>query len=85
MTVPSEYPEHEKLAKVSDESNAIGDFIMWLESKGTHLMQWNDSAEDWLPDQDSIVSMLAAYYDIDLKKIEQEKREMLNTMREMNE
>lgn len=34
----SEYPEHEKMAKVTESSFEIGEFIEWMASKGRHFM-----------------------------------------------
>ena len=45
----SEYPEHDKLSKVSDESQAQGDLLDWLASQGTQLMQfekWDEEGMD---------------------------------------
>lgn len=40
------YPEHEKLSKISTESQAIGDFLDWLgNEKGISLMQWSEHSE----------------------------------------
>lgn len=36
----NEYPEHEKLHKIKDESWAIGEFLEWLPTIGIHLAQW---------------------------------------------
>jgi hypothetical protein len=81
----SEYPEHEKMHKVSEMSQKIGDFLVWLEStKRTYLMRWNDEVNDWRPERDSIEQILATYYEIDLDAIEREKQVMMKKMRELN-
>jgi hypothetical protein len=36
----SDYPEHDKLTKVSDESQSIGAFLEWLSTQGINLMEW---------------------------------------------
>lgn len=43
----SEYPEHDKLLRVSSESQAIGDFLEWLgQAKGVSLMTWVEQDEE---------------------------------------
>lgn len=64
-----QYPEHEKLRKVSGESQNIGAFLDWLTSES----EWqSESAE--LP---RITEILAAYFEIDEGKLEEEKRAMI--------
>lgn len=66
----SEYPEHDRLRAVHGESQAQGEFLEWLTSeKGIYLGQ-------------GIAEILAEYHGIDLKKIDTEKREMLQKIRE---
>jgi len=39
-----DYPEHAKLAKVSDKSQAIGEFLEWLTTEqGYTLAKWSDT------------------------------------------
>lgn len=43
----SEYPEHDKLAAIATESQAVGEFIDWLGTeKGVQLMTWVEQDED---------------------------------------
>lgn len=79
----NKYPEHEKLQKVKDESQAQGEFLEWLREQGVWLCRMD---EDGLlyPTYTRIEDFLAEYHGIDLKVIEQEKREMLEEFREMN-
>lgn len=84
------YPEHQKLQAIKDKSQAIGEFLDWLFSeKDLRLAQWmkvpgedEDSEEDELvqfwPNREEL---LAGYFEIDLKKLEQEKRAMLEEFR----
>jgi hypothetical protein len=42
------YPEHEKLQKVHEQSQAIGDFLEWLQSiKRVHLHVWLDEQTEY--------------------------------------
>lgn len=73
-----EYPEHEKLAAVKDAAQAIGEF---LEFGGYTLCRWEPDMGDYpVPVGLPITRVLADYFDIDLSKIEQEKRAMLNEL-----
>lgn len=75
----SEYPEHEKLKAVKDDSHKIGEFLEWLRSQGWVLAQW---------DNDELTSigyttgaLLAEYFKIDPRKLEEEKQMMIERLR----
>lgn len=77
------YPEHEKLKLISDQSDTIGEF---LESAGYVLAQYQD-VEGYrdpmlLPVSTTTQQILANYFEIDLKKIQQEKQHMLAQIRQ---
>lgn len=98
----SEYPEHDKLAKVKDKSQTCGQFLDWLESDGRILCKYHKHTDDcgvdrWghpdcgyseeslVPIHTSIEDLLAEFFQIDRKKLEQEKRQMLNEIRRAND
>lgn len=96
-----EYLEHEKLHKVADESQRIGEFLDWLNQQGINLMRWveevrteevehlltgkmytrNVHVREWQHTGESIQALLARYFEIDLDKIDAEKRAMLAAIR----
>lgn len=91
-----EYPECDKLRKVKDKSQVIGEFLEWLTDRGIVLAKLHEhtdgciengirecgcSEEDFYPLHRPTDQILAEYYDIDLNKVEIEKREMLRTMK----
>lgn len=81
----SEYPEHDRLKLISDKSQAIGEFLDWLEAeKGILLGEWGPTGRRMYPFMRSKVDLLAEHFEIDQSKIDAEKREMLNIMREAN-
>lgn len=115
----SDYPEHEKLRKISDQSQICGEFLEWLRgghegSPGLHLCQWKEAPEDvphWIHDETgepvsfssrhatenpewypsgyyspglTTQELLARFFGIDQKKIDEEKEQMLAALREMN-
>jgi hypothetical protein len=82
------YPEHAKLRQVYDASQAIGDF---LENSPYVLAQWvPDEERDGVRSRSQhlepvtlpVEKILAAFFVIDLDKIEAEKRALLDTMRQ---
>lgn len=88
METTTEYPEHEKLLKVKDESQAIGEFIEWLASKRMALGEWREFEEydnpQFVVAHLNVNTILAEFFNIDLTALEAEKRAMLDAMRAMN-
>ena len=119
----SNYPEHDKLSKISDESQLVGEFIDWLQDKGYTIckfqeagtngepyripateedidaleFRWerddaraggilNPAYESWgdhfFPIHRGIQSWLAEFFGIDQEKLEDEKRQMLERLRQ---
>lgn len=98
MTTCVKYPEHERLRTVREQSQAIGEFIDWLETEGIHLAWYpclNETrGHDHVAHPDECVEsmylylvhdrpdrLIAKFFDIDLDKIEAEKRAMLDEIR----
>lgn len=75
----SSYPEHDRLAKVAEKSQACGEFVEWLSGQGLQLGQWYDHR--FAPATYDIQALLAEFFEIDAKKIEKEKRKMLDDVR----
>lgn len=69
-----EYPEHCQLQAHEKENYAISDFLEWLEADDIVLAR---SDETCLPITERPEQLLARYFDIDLKELETEKRDML--------
>lgn len=80
----SKYPQHEKLKKVQDQSQMVGEFLEWLSSKSWTICELNRT-DDYCPIQLRTEELLAEYFGIDLKKLEREKRAMLDELREKQE
>lgn len=83
MAKADPYPEHTKLAEISDKSQAIGEFVDWLRDKGISLCRLyeENGVSRYYPQTDPIRDLLADYYDIDQNAIEREKRAMLDELR----
>lgn len=90
-------PECEKLAAVSGRSQEIGQFLQWLGEKGIHLAVAHEHEDgcrgshgflscgytakglEWY--HLNIEKLLADYFEIDLEKIEKERRAILAQLR----
>ena len=77
------YPEHAKLKKIADKSQAIGEFLDALSERGIGLgtVFHNEQEGLLMPLQRNITDLLAEHFEIDQKKIEDEKRNMLIRLR----
>ena len=92
-----ETPECNKMLKVRENSQAIGEFIEWLRTEKhyeitetitytetrEHLMSdktYEVTLERTVPIKQSIERLLAEYFDIDLDKVELERREILKDL-----
>jgi len=72
------YHEHEKLAKVKDRSQACGEFLDWLTSEGGFVLcKYVKDRAFPVPAGVSFTELLARFFKIDQKKLEDEKRAML--------
>lgn len=87
----SDYPEHEKLHEVKDQSQACGQFVDWLaEEKGIHLAEWINVYDEWEDEHKQelvyarprLTALLAEHFGIDEYKLELEKRAMLDEIRD---
>ena len=83
------YPECEKLAKVSKESQVVGEFLEWLQNeKEIALAKWAQvegsvfSNSNLFLVHDSTESLLAEFFEIDMNKVEEERQQILKELRE---
>jgi hypothetical protein len=76
------YPEHEKLAAIPEPiRQTVGDFIGWLEEQGMTLCTFDNRREEFYPAWRSRENLMAAFFEIDMDMIEDEKRAMLDAIR----
>lgn len=81
----SDYPEHEKLGKITDKSQICGEFLDWLRNeRGIVLADWSQQSDILYPVHISTMNLLAEFFGIDPVKIENEKRAMLDETRAIN-
>lgn len=80
------YPEHEKLMEVKDKSGEIGTFVEWVEDSTGYKICKKYEFESygvWPPactGELFISKLLAKFYGIDLEKLEEEKRKMMEAV-----
>jgi hypothetical protein len=99
-TSKDKYPEHEKLHKVADKSQACGEFLEWVTSKYTlgeyheHTNDCNNEEGDRMcgtldkilyPSHVPVRKLLADFFEIDEDKLETEKLKMLDDLRSTEE
>jgi hypothetical protein len=86
--VKKKYPECDKMIAVSKESQAIGNFLEWLGEQGILLAEYGTERyhrDQLMPKHISIEKLLAEYFEIDLDKVETERRAMLDDFRKDQE
>jgi len=76
-------PELDKILKCCDKSQVIGEFLEWLESKDEpiNLCYFDDCKKEFYPIIQSYDAILEEYFGIDGKKAEQERRDLLEFIR----
>jgi len=82
------YPECEKMSKVRKQSQLVGEFLDWLmNERGIVLSEYHEGEgrndeEELMPISVRIEELLAEFFEIDLKKVEQERRQILKELQE---
>ncbi len=80
------YPEHEKLSGVSKLSQQLGAFIEWMGyEKGWSICEYREDMNEYHRVPLNVNEVLAGFYKIDLVKLEEEKVDMINECRKLNE
>ena len=72
-------PELDKMIAVKDKSKSIGEFLEWLQyEKHYTICKYDQNTTcEYYPIRTDIEHLLAEFFEIDLKKAELEKREIL--------
>ena len=81
----STYPEHDKLKQVMGCSQELGEFLEWLQENGYVLARWRQRhirmEHELVPCGESIEKILAKRFNIDLKVLEDEKRQIIEELK----
>ena len=75
------YPEHEKLLAIKDSSQVIGVFLDWLSYKNFVIAEYPGGRGELYPITQDSSKLLAEFFEIDERKLEKEKRAMLDAIR----
>lgn len=82
QTKQPETPECQRLSDVQTESNIIGEFLDWLTyDKQYEICERYATTEAYLPVHETTNKLLAEYFEINLDKVEKERRELLEWLR----
>lgn len=86
MKKTPECPECERLVANESESSILTDFVDWLNSNGYVICTLEDTQgyprEQFISLRKTYEQLFADYFEIDLKKVEQERRALLASLRE---
>jgi len=79
-------PECDKLVAVQPKSQVIGEFLDWLAESNFAVCRYANyedapSHDGWVPARLSLEELLAEFFVIDLGKVEQERRAILDELR----
>ena len=89
MTSEEKYPECTKLASIAPVSQKIGEFLDWWMSNENRILAegYRDYGDirAWFPTRRSLEVILAEFFEIDLEKVEAEKRVMLDEIRRLED
>jgi hypothetical protein len=82
MSTYPKTPTLDKISAVSDQSHQIGEFLDWLREQKILLCQWDEAEQGDLNEiGDGPEALLYRYFGIDEKKAEQERRAVLEFVR----
>jgi len=82
---PSKYPEHVKLQAINGKSQACYDFLQFLSTKGILLGRYDNMSGRLVTTAPPVMELLAEFFEIDMNKIEAEKRAMVEECVKLNE
>lgn len=78
-------PECDKMVANQDKSLILSDFVDWLNQNGYAICTLEETPgypkEQWISIRKSYEELFADYFGIDLKKVEQERRTILENLR----
>lgn len=78
----NQYPECEKMAAIRDKSQVIGEFLEWAEETQDFCMcMYSGYGHEYIPINMTKEILLAKFFNIDLNKVEKERRQILDRIR----
>lgn len=76
------YPENEKLAMFDSERRAVAWFLEWLDEQGITLCERRGATDYLVPSGLQGEAIILKWLEIDPKKLEDERRAMLESLGE---
>lgn len=77
------YPELEKMKEAQADSSVISEFLDWLRYDADYVLcRWPEDENYPQPASIGMEQLLADYFQIDLKKVEAERRAILEYLQE---
>lgn len=73
-------PTLDKLREVREQSQIIGEFLDYMSQRGYEMCEL--VGDDYMPTRKTIEGMLALFFEIDLVKAEDERRALLEQVRQ---
>lgn len=85
-----QYPELDKMKAAREKSAILSDFLDWMNENGIRLCRNNPDhywakGGEYYQITESYEQLLAQYFNIDLNKVEEERRRILDEQRALNE
>lgn len=85
-----QYPELDKMKAAREKSAVLSDFLDWMDENGIRLCRNNPDhywakGGEYYPITENYEQLLAQYFNIDLNKVEEERRRILDEQRALNE
>lgn len=81
----SKYPEHEKLKKREKDALLIGSFYDFLQEQEWEIAEYDDESERLFTVRQRPEEIIGLFLGVDPKKLEAEKRAMLEEIRRTDE
>lgn len=78
----SKYPEHEKLKKREKDALLVGDFYDFLNEQEWEIAKYDDKSERLFPIRLRPEEIIGLFLGVDPRKLEAEKRAMLEEIRQ---
>lgn len=79
-----EYPEHEKLKARQRDVGLLSEFYDFIGEQGWEIAEWNRDSERLLTVRQRPGEIIGMFLGVDPKKLEAEKRAMLEKIRKAN-
>lgn len=81
------YPELERMNAISKESQTCGEFLVWLREEKKFTLCQTVTSSNWAyhPVHVDMTKLLAEFFRIDLNKVEEERRVILDSIRQSND